>query len=164
MLAATVRDDALRAAQVDVRLAVDELECRLLDDLDVSLAERVAAAGIAGGRAANDTATRLHWARLSTCHAATVLERGGEATGLRELDEVLAASSDDAFVSARALALMERGTCRSRKGEMLAGQKDLLTACDLPKEPSLARELALCLGALADHHKRIDDLDEAMAP
>ncbi len=99
-LPATVHDDALRAGQVDVRLAVDELECRLLNDLDISLAERVAAARFASGRAAGDVATRLHWLRLCSCHAGAVLERGDEGAGYRELNEVLAASSADAFVSA----------------------------------------------------------------
>jgi hypothetical protein len=44
--AATVRDAAVRAGLLDVRLAVDEVECRLLRDLDVSRAERTAEAGL----------------------------------------------------------------------------------------------------------------------
>jgi diguanylate cyclase (GGDEF)-like protein len=160
--AATVRDAAVRAGLLDVRLAVDEVECRLLRDLDVSRAERTAEAGIAIGQAAGDAAPQLPWLRLKICHAATLLMRGDQANGLRELDEVLAASKADALVSAHALALMERGTYRSRGGDMPVGQQDLLKACEMLKAPDLDHDLDLCLGSLANHHKRIGDLDEAM--
>lgn len=160
--AAAVRDAAVRAGQLDVRLAVDEVECRLLRDLDVSRAERVAGAGLAVGQGAGAAAPGLSWLRLKICHAAAVLMRGDQANGLRELEEVLAASTDGALASAHALALMERGTYRSRGGAMPAGQQDLLKACEMLKAPGLDLDLERCLGALANHHKRIGDLDEAM--
>ncbi len=160
--AATVRDAAVRAGQLDVRLAVDEVECRLLRDLDVSRAERVAEAGLSVGQSAGDAAPGLAWLRLKICHAAAMLKRGDQANGLRELDEVLAASKADALAPAHALALMERGTYRSRGDAMPAGQQDLLKACEMLKAPGLEHDLELCLGDLANHHKRIGDLDEAM--
>ncbi len=159
-----LRDDVVRAGLLGLRLEVDELECRVFADLDLSQAIRVAAAGVAVGRGVTDAPSSLAWLRLRACHAAVLMDGGDVAAGERELDEVLASSTADEFVSARALALMERGTHRSRMGEMIEGQKDLLRACDLLKAPAGSdRDLVLCLGSLANHHKRIGDLDEAMA-
>jgi diguanylate cyclase (GGDEF)-like protein len=159
---AALREETARSGQLDLRLAVYEFECRLLTDIDISQAIRVAEAGISIGRQANEAAPRLSWLRLRSCHAAALLERGEEAAANRELEDVLGASTSASLAAAHALALMERGTGRSKKGDMLAGQQDLLKACDMLKAPDLHRDLVICLGSLANHHKRIGDLDEAM--
>jgi len=75
---------------------------------------------------------------------------------------VLALSTADALAPAHALALLARGGDRSRRGDMLLGQPDLLRACEMLKSARIERDHELCLATLANHFKAIDDLDEAL--
>jgi len=79
-----LRDAAIHAGQLGLRLGVDELECRLLIDFDLSEAIRVSAAGIAAGRdQAASGAAQLPWLRLRACRATALLDGVDPAAGAR---------------------------------------------------------------------------------
>jgi diguanylate cyclase (GGDEF)-like protein len=159
---ATLRVEATNAGRLDWRLSVDEVDCRVLTDVDEEMAVRLAQAGldIAGDRPTGPAL--LPWLRLRACHAGARIDGGDTAGGQRELEEVLSASGADALRPAHAMALLEQGVQHSRSGELLRGQQELLSACEMLHTPGLERDLDLCLGHLANHYKRMHDFDEAL--
>ncbi|HET7863363.1 MAG TPA: diguanylate cyclase [Burkholderiaceae bacterium] len=158
---AVLRGEAQRQGRLDVRLGADEIDCRVLTDSDGAEAARVAVAGLASTGPLPEGPHRLPWLRLRACLATALIDGGDAPAGSRVIDEVLAAATADALQPARALATLQRGVYRSRTGELLLGQQDLLAACEMLKAPGLERDLDLCLGHLANHYKRMGDLDEA---
>ncbi len=161
---AQLRSDALAGGSAAVRLAADEIECRLLSDLNIDDARRTAESGLAAERAASaagsEGPTRLPLLRLRVCHASTLLDAEQTAAGLAELDAVINEAGVPELAAARGLALMERGVHRSRRGDLSEGQRDLLVACSLlAPQP---RDAELCNAHLANHYRRIGDLDEAL--
>ena len=159
---ASLRDEAVRSGRLDWRLSVDEIECRVLTDMDERQAIRVADAGLAIAGGAPGGPALLPWLRLRVCRAGALVGNGEIAAGARELEEVLSASSAEELRPAHALALLELGVQDSRSGELLRGQKGLLSACEMLDNPGLERDRDLCLGHLANHYKRMGDLDEAL--
>ncbi len=159
---AALREDAQRQGRLDVRLGADEIDCRVLTDSDGAEAARVAVAGLARAGPLPQGRLRLPWLRLRACLATALVDGGDAPAGSYVIDEVLAAATDDALQPARALATLQRGVHRSRSGELLLGQQDLLAACEMLKGPGLERDLDLCLGHLANQYKRMGDLDEAL--
>lgn len=162
-----LRERAVADGLLDLRLAVDEAQCRLLSDSDAAQARRVADAGAAAARAAGDPSgetTRLALLRLRACAAGVALDLGQQDAGSIELEAVIeqARRSLPALRPALAMATLERGLHRSRVGELLLGQDDLLAACADLRALGLARDLELCLGHLANHYKRVGDTDEAL--
>jgi diguanylate cyclase (GGDEF)-like protein len=155
-----LRNDAVAAAALDVRVEADEIECRLLTDLNLDEARRVADAGLAVAAAATPPPARLPLLRLRVCHASVLIDAGQEDAGLAELEAVLRQAAEPPLAAARGLALMERGIHRSRVGALSDGQSDLLAACALlAPQP---RDVELCRAHLANHYRRIGDLDEAL--
>jgi len=159
---AALREEAQRQGRIDVRLGADEIDCRVLTDSDMSEAAEVAAAGLASAGPLPEGTNGLPWLRLRACQAAALIDGGDAPAGSRLIDEVLAEATADALQPARALAILQRGVHRSRSGNLLPGQQDLLAACEMLKGPGLERDLDLCLGHLANHYKRMGDLDEAL--
>lgn len=159
---AVLRQDALKQGRLDARLEADEIDCRVLTDTDMAEADKVAAAGLASAGLLPEGSGRLAWLRLRACQATALIDGGDAAAGSRVIDDVLAEATADALQPARALAILQRGVQRSRSGELLLGQQDLLAACEMLKGPGLERDLDLCLGHLANHYKRMGDLDEAL--
>lgn len=155
-----VRTDALAAHRVDARFAADEVECRILTDLDVGRALAVADEGIHGVDTPPSSA-RTAWLRLRACRAEMLLESGEETVGLAELDALLAQTAAPADGVVRALVQTARGAYRSRHGELSSGQADLLEACAaLAAAPRADRDL--CLHHLSNHYRRIGDMEEAL--
>lgn len=160
---AALRALSVQARRLDWRLGVDEVECRVLGDIDAARAIRLAQDGLESvGTSAPDGAARLPWLRLRACLGGVQIGIGDVAQGARELESVLAASNEDSLQSAHGLALLERGVQDSRSGELLRGQRELLDACEILRSSGLARDLDLCLGHLANHYKRMRDFDEAL--
>ena len=160
-LIATLRKQATAGGQAGWRLALDELDCRLLTDVDMGAARDVASAGIA---AAPDRAElQLPLLRLKACRAGTAIDRGDEKAGNAELEAILQASAEPSLAPAHAMALLERGLRRSRRGDLTHGQEDLLWACGTFTRLALQFDQELCLSHLANHQKRAGDYDEALA-
>jgi diguanylate cyclase (GGDEF)-like protein len=162
---ATVRALAMKRNRLDVRLAADEAECRLLSDMDVSAVPKVVEAGLAAARLAGESRpkVRLGVLRLRTCGADAMFDRGEGTAAEVELATVLAESADDpALAPAHALALLERGLHRSRRGDLILGQEDLLAACSTLEKEGKPWDSELCLWHLANHYKRVGDSDEAL--
>lgn len=163
----TLRDRALAAGWLALRLAADEAQCRLLSDSDARQARRVAEAGTAAALAADgglDAPAQLALLRLRACAAGVALDLGQQDAGSIELETVIqeAQRSLPRLRAALAMATLERGLHRSRSGELLLGQEDLLGACAQLRALALPRDLELCLGHLANHYKRVGDTDEAL--
>jgi diguanylate cyclase (GGDEF)-like protein len=159
---AELRRAADEQGRIDARLSIDEVDCRLLTDVDAEAARRVAEAGVAKVPQPVPEALMLPLLRLQACLAGMLVEQADAARGAAELDRIIAAAAPAALQSARALALLERGVFRSRGGRYVEGQQDLLEACELLRAPGLDAELDLCLSHLANHFKRVGDFDEAM--
>ncbi|HEU4459640.1 MAG TPA: diguanylate cyclase [Methylibium sp.] len=166
MLAA-LRDEAARIGSLAARLEADEIECRLLTDIDAVAAVGLADAGVAAADAKATTRDAgpvlLNRLRLEACAASAMADTGRRA----ESDAALAAlvertAGDPDLAAARALALLERGVARSRSGALAEGQQDLLAACELSRQLDLPRDHELCMGHLANHYKRVGDLDDAL--
>jgi diguanylate cyclase (GGDEF)-like protein len=81
---------------------------------------------------------------------------------LREIDALLLLPDSGETAVPRALALMERGVWRSRRGELLDGQADLLAACQRLQQSTLVADRDLCNMHLSGHHRRMGDADEAI--
>jgi len=158
---AALRNDAVQAGRLDWRLSIDEVDCRVLTDMDEELAASVAQAGLRSAGNAVVGPARLPWLRLRACLAGAKIDNGDAAGGRRELDQVLAESAAEDLQQAHALALLERGVQDSRSGELLRGQQELLSACDAMAAPGQEADLELCLGHLANHYKRMGEFDEA---
>jgi diguanylate cyclase (GGDEF)-like protein len=159
-----LRDQAIRTGHLESRLAADEIECRLLGDSDTDAALRIADAGLAAAAARPDMLAPAQPAlqRLRACRAGVLIENGDVARGEAELEDILARTTDANAGAGRALALLERGVHRSRSGNLVLGQADLLAACASLAELGLARDVELCLGHLANHDKRMGDSEEAL--
>jgi diguanylate cyclase (GGDEF)-like protein len=161
---ATLRRKAVAADDLTSRLAIDEIDCRVLSDTDAIAARQVAQAGIAAASPQPvDDAQRSAWLRLRACAAGVALDLGETARGGSELEAVLRVTEDHpALAHPRALALLERGLHRSRRGELVNGQQDLLQACRALEALQLRADLELCQSHLANHYKRMGDTAEAL--
>ena len=166
-LLSTLRTAAVAKHRVSWRLALDELDCRLLSDIDPDAGVAVAQAGITSVAASPPADlpgdAQLPLMRLKACHAGLQLDLGNDAAGSAELEAVLASTDEPGLASAHAMAMLERGLHRSRRGDFTHGQQDLLAACTLLRSLALAFDQELCLSHLASHQKRVGDYDEALA-
>jgi diguanylate cyclase (GGDEF)-like protein len=158
----SLRDEALKQDRLDVRLAVDEAECRIQTDLDASRALAVADAGLVAAGAHPDSPVREPWLRLRTCRAGMLVEAGEAAAGRAEFEALLALTTQEADAGIHALVRLERGVSRSRGGEWDTAQSDLLASCEQLKRLGPAPDHDLCLGHLANHYQRVGDIDEAL--
>ncbi len=145
-----------------LRLAIDELECRLLTDLDVSRALAVADAGLSAAGPQADGNARDAWLRLRACRAGMLAEAGEVAEARRELQALHAATADAPQSAAAALVHLERGVMRSRGGDYEAAQSDLQRACQVLDRTGPRRDHLLCLSQLAGHYRRVGDHEEAL--
>ena len=157
-----LRAEAQSSGQLALRLGVDEVDCRILTDIDEKQASDVAEAGIRSAGTPTAEPVLLAWLKLRACHAGAQIGIGNAAAGERELEEVLVQSRSDSLLHARALALLESGVHHSRSGGYLRGQDELLQACELLKSRGSRHDLELCRSHLANHYKRVGDLDEAL--
>lgn len=160
-----IRLRAIADGRLAVRLAADEADCRILSDSNAALARQVAEAGAAAAaaRAEPDAQIRLAASRLAACGAGAALDIGRTEQGSRELDALIEqAGRDGALGDGGAMALLERGLHRSRRGELVPGQADLLRACTALQARGLTLDLELCHSHLANHYKRVGDTDEAL--
>ena len=160
-LIATLRKQATASGQAVWRLALDELDCRLLTDVDMGAARDVASAGIAVAPAGAEP--QLPLLRLKACRAGAAIDLGDERAGNDELEAILQASAKPSLAPAHAMALLERGLRRSRRGDLTHGQEDLLSACGTFTKLALHFDQELCLSHLANHQKRAGDYDEALS-
>lgn len=150
------------ASSLPWRLAVDEAECRVLTDIDVSAALAVADAGLALAGPDPQPPARRPWLRLRACRAGMLVEAGQVNLALAEFEALLDPYRQPSDIGTRALAMLERGVHRSRSGHWDLAQTDLLTACAQLKTEGPARDHDLCLGHLANHFQRVGDVDEAL--
>ena len=149
-------------ARLVARLNVDEAECRVLADYNKAKAPVVVEAGLALAGGTPPAAARPAWLRLRLCGAAALSDLSGLDRGLPEIQAVMAAATAPDDLVIRALALMERGTHRSRAGDLQAAQRDLLPACETLKAQGPSQDHELCLSFLASHYRRVGDLDESL--
>lgn len=143
---AEARREAVAAGDLALRLTVDEIACRALGDQD----------------GARGLATAQAWLRLRVCRLSIQLDLGASDDAQREIDDLLGLPDSGDEAVPRALALMERGVWRSRRGDLLDGQGDLLAACQRLQHSTLAADRDLCSVHLAGHHRRMGDADEAI--
>jgi diguanylate cyclase (GGDEF)-like protein len=158
----SLRGEALAQDRLDLRLTVDEAECRVMTDVDASGAIAVAEAGLAAATANPDSPARDPWLRLRACRAGMLVEVGDTAKGRAEFEALLAVTAQPADAGIHALVLMERGVHRSRSGDWDIAQQDLISACEQLKSRGPAMDHVLCLGHLANHYQRVGDVDEAL--
>jgi tetratricopeptide (TPR) repeat protein len=158
----SLRREALAQYRLDLRLTVDEAECRVLTDVDASQALAVTDAGLAAVSAKPESPAREPWLRLRTCRAGMLVELGKTDAGRAEFEALLALTAQPADASIRGLVLMERGVHRSRTGDWDSAQQDLISACEKLKNQGPALDHALCLGHVANHYRRVGDVDEAL--
>jgi diguanylate cyclase (GGDEF)-like protein len=90
-----------------------------------------------------------------------MLQQGESAAGAAELDAVLAASQAPGLEGAHAMALMERGAARSRVGDLVRAQTDLLQACDTLTRLGWSGEARYCIEHVASHYVRVGEFDLA---
>lgn len=157
-----LRQDATAVGDLVARLQADEIECRVLADLDQPQATRVADAGLAAAGESPPAAAVPAWLRLRSCRAGTLLDLGQAERGHAELDAVLARATAPTEADARGMALLERGVNRSRRGDLVQGQTDLLAACQLLKTAGTQEDQDLCSLHLSSHYRRTGDADEAL--
>ena len=158
----SLRREALAQNRLDLRLTVDEAECRVLTDVDASQALAVTDAGLAAVAAKPESPAREPWLRLRTCRAGMLVELGKTDAGRAEFEALLALTAQPADAGIRGLVLMERGVHRSRSGDWNSAQQDLISACEQLKNQGPALDHALCLGHVANHYRRVGDVDEAL--
>ncbi|MEN9627435.1 MAG: hypothetical protein RJA10_662 [Pseudomonadota bacterium] len=149
-------------ARLVARLSVDEAECRVLADFNKARSPAVVAAGLAMAGSAPPAVARAAWLRLRVCGAGALADLSGLDQGLREMQAVMSAITASDALDVRALALMERGVHRSRAGDLQAAQRDLLPACEMLKAHGPAQDHELCTSYLANHYRRVGDLDESL--
>lgn len=163
---ATQRAGAEQRGDWVLRLALDEVECRLLTDIDSRIALVIANQGIAAAETASAAVRpdlQLALLRLRACRAGIVMDLVDDKAGAAELEAVLAeAARSPALASAQAMALLERGLRRSRRGDLTQGQVDLLWACGTFVRLDLRDDEDLCLTHLAGHQRRVGDFDDAL--
>jgi len=158
----SLRREALAQNRLDLRLTVDEAECRVLTDVDASQALAVAHAGLEAAAARPDSPAREPWLRLRACRAGMLVEIGETDAGRAEFEALLALTAQPVDSGIRGLVLMERGIHRSRNGDWDSAQQDLISACEQLKSQGPAFDHTLCLGHIANHYRRIGDVDEAL--
>ncbi len=158
----SLRREALAQNRFDLRLAVDEAECRVLTDVDATQALAVARAGLEAAADIPDSPAREPWLRLRACRAGMLVEMGETDAGRAEFEALLALTLRPADAGIRGLVLMERGVHRSRGGDWASAQQDLISACEQLKNQGPALDHTLCLGHIANHYRRIGDVDEAL--
>lgn len=158
----SLRREALTQNRLDLRLTVDEAECRVLTDVDASEALAVADAGMQAAAATPDSPAREPWLRLRACRSGMLVELGKTDAGRAEFEALLALTAPQADAGIRGLVLMERGVHRSRNGDWENAQQDLIAACEQLKSQGPALDHTLCLGHIANHYRRIGDVDEAL--
>ena len=144
------------------RLSIDEVECRVRSDFDVPRALAVADAGLALAGDSPTEAAREAWIRLRACRAGMLVEAGSASAAHAEFDRLFRLTDAEPESAARGLVLLERGVMRSRAGEYESGQADLQSACTLLARTGPARDRQLCLAHLANHYRRVGDLDESL--
>lgn len=159
---AALRLEATKSNRAVWRLGVDEVDCRILSDIDEKLAVTIAEEGLRAVAPSMSDAARLPALRLRACHAGALISTGNAEAGERELSDLLAQSQSSDMTHARGLALLESGIHHSRSGAFLHAQDELLMACELMKTNGFTHDLELCRGHLANHYKRVGDLDEAL--
>jgi diguanylate cyclase (GGDEF)-like protein len=160
-----LRADAIRDGALARRLALDELDCVILADDRVDAARAVAASGASAAAAAapSDREARLAGLRLAACGASALLDMGSTREGNDELDRLIALTgADPALQPALGMALMVRGQHRSRRGELIIGQADLLRACTLLRDHGGPGDASLCDWYLANHYKRTGDYADSL--
>ena len=159
-----LRREAGVQQRLELRLAVDEAECRVLADVDTSVALAVAngGLGIGAGATGPDAPAREPWLRLRVCRAGVLITAGETAAGRAELETLLALTAQEADAGVRSLVLMERGVHLSRRGEWDIAVQDLITACEHLKNRGPEVDHSMCLGQLANHYRRVGDTDEAL--
>jgi diguanylate cyclase (GGDEF)-like protein len=91
-----------------------------------------------------------------------MVQQGDAAAGTQELDAVLAASQGPGLEGAHAMALMERGDARSRVGDLVRAQADLLQACDTLRRLERTVEARYCIEHVAGHYSRVGEFDLAL--
>jgi diguanylate cyclase (GGDEF)-like protein len=147
---------------LDLRLAIDEAECRVQTDLEGAQGLAAAEAGLALAGPEPAGAARTPWLRLRACRAEMLLDMGERERGVAELQALLALPADTLAPEARGMALLVRGVHRSRSGDLNDGQQDLLAACELLKDSPLPADKDLCGFHLANHYRRTGDTEEAL--
>lgn len=160
-----MRAQAVAAGRLDERLAADEAECRIASDLDAAQALAVADAGLASPGVSSDGPSgdaRPWWLRLRACRTGMLVELGRMDEARAEFDALLMQTADPALEVPRAMVRLERGVNRSRSGDLQGGQSDLLAACEVLVHRGLAGDGDLCRWHLANHYKRIGDVDESL--
>ena len=159
-----LRQEAVRIQSVPARLEADEIECRLLTDIDPEKGMKIGQAGIAAvGDQTLTGAARLNQLRLQICIDSVRVEDDQHALAVASFEAIIEMTIQRPDLApARALALLERGVYRSRRGELSKGQQDLQTACDLMRRVGQPGDLDLCMGHLANHYKRMGALDDAL--
>lgn len=158
----SLRREAVAQNRLDLQLTVDEAECRVLTDVDASQALAVTNAGLAAANASPDSPAREPWLRLRACRAGMLVELGETAAGRAEFEALLALTAQPADAGIRGLVLMERGVHRSRSGDWDMAQQDLISACEQLKNQGPALDHTLCLGHVANHYRRVGDVEEAL--
>jgi hypothetical protein len=161
-----LRQAALARGDMRLRWATDNAECRLVQDIDVDAAAAVARAGLAQPPppAGAPLPLRDAWLQLRACAAGVMLQQGESAAGVQELEAVLAASQTPGLEGAHAMALMERGAARSRVGDLVRAQADLLQACDTLTRLQWSAEARYCIEHVASHYVRVGDFDGVEVP
>jgi len=159
---AQLRADPRLRTDLAARLATDEVECRVLTDLDVERAIAVADAGLALAGANPRGAARTSWLRLRACRAGMLAEAGGPSAASGEFDALIALAASEPDSTIGALVRLERGVVRSRTGEYERGQDDLQRACAVLSRVGARRDRELCLAHLANHYRRVGDYDEVL--
>lgn len=149
-------------ARLVARLNVDEAECRVLADFNKTKAAPVADAGLALAGARPPAAARHPWLRLRLCRAAVLADLSGPKRLQPEFQALLEVTQEPGDAGVHALALMERGVYRSRSGDLLGAQRDLLPACETLKALGPPQDHELCSSFLATHNRRVGDLDESL--
>jgi diguanylate cyclase (GGDEF)-like protein len=159
-----LRQAALARRDMRLRWATDNAECRLVQDIDVDAAAAVARAGLAqpSPPASAPPPLRNAWLQLRACAAGVMLQQGESAAGIKELEAVLAASQTPGLEGAHAMALMERGAARSRVGDLVRAQTDLLQACDTLTRLHWSAEARYCMEHVASHYVRVGEFDLAL--
>ena len=157
-----LRGDAQARQQPELRLLIDEAECRIASDLDAAQAKAAADAGLAFAQANPAPQAREPLLRLRACRAGMLVELGDTAAGRAEFEALIAATQAPADAGIQALVRLERGVHRTRSGDWLRAQQDLLAACEQLALSGPAADHTLCLGHLANHYKRVGDTDEAL--
>ncbi len=157
---ADLRRSAVARNDVALRAQVDELECRLQSDLDGRASLRVAQDGLAALGESPAPALRPLWQRLRVCHAGALIQSGEVERG-RSLLHALVVETGPGSVP-WAMARLERGVDRTRLGEYNDAQHDLLAACAVLERDGHWRDRDLCRSHLANHFRRLGDVDESL--